>query len=63
MTTAYPHPDITLDQVVALKTAATHLTRDFQGTFGTETVERFLHSSYDQFAGKATIANFLPLLA
>ena len=63
MTTAYPHPEITLDQVVALKTAATHLTRDFHGTFGTETIERFLHSSYDQFAGNATIVNFLPLLA
>ena len=63
MTTAYPHSDITLDQVVALKTAATHLTRDFRGTFGTETIERFLYSSYDQFAGQATIANFLPLLA
>ena len=63
MTTAYPHPEITLDQVVALTTAATRLTRDFQGTFGTETIERFLHSSYDQFAGNATIVNFLPLLA
>ena len=28
-----------------------------------ETIERFLHSSYDQFAGRATIPNFLPLLA
>ena len=28
-----------------------------------ETIERFLHSSYDQFAGRATIRNFLPLLA
>ena len=31
--------------------------------FGVETIERFLHSSYDQFAGRATIPNFLPLLA
>ena len=28
-----------------------------------ETIERFLHSSYDQFARRASIANFLPLLA
>ena len=28
-----------------------------------ETIERFLHSSYDQFAGRATVPNFLPLLA
>jgi arsenate reductase len=55
--------DITLDQQVALNTAATRLVRDFDGTFNTETIERFLHSSYDQFAGRATVANFLPLLA
>ncbi|MEV0796194.1 hypothetical protein AB0I34_00820 [Kribbella sp. NPDC050281] len=29
----------------------------------TETIERFLHSSYDQFATGSTIPNFLPLLA
>jgi len=58
-----PHPEITLDQQLALKTAATRLSGDFAGTFNTETIERFLHSSYDQFAGRATIANFLPLLA
>jgi arsenate reductase (thioredoxin) len=63
MTSTYPRPLIALDQQVALKTAATRLTRDFEGTFGAETIERFLYSSYDQFAGRATIANFLPLLA
>jgi arsenate reductase (thioredoxin) len=61
--TTSPRAQITLDQTVALKTAATRLRRDFDGTFGVETIERFLHSSYDQFAGQATIANFLPLLA
>ncbi|HEY3713850.1 MAG TPA: arsenate reductase ArsC [Jatrophihabitantaceae bacterium] len=63
MTQTYPRHDITLDQQVALKRAATMLARDFDGTFNTETIERFLHSSYDQFAGRATVANFLPLLA
>ncbi len=63
MATAPPYAQITLDQTVALKTAATRLSRDFDGTFGVETIERFLHSSYDQFAGQATIATFLPLLA
>lgn len=61
MTQLYHRHDITLDQVVALKTAATRLGRDFDGTFNTETIERFLHSSNDQFAGRATIPNFLPL--
>ena len=31
--------------------------------FGAETFERFLHSSYDEFAGRAVILSFLPLLA
>ncbi len=43
--------------------AAGHLGREFDGTFGVETIERFLHSSYDEFAGRAAILNFLPLLA
>ena len=59
----HTNPEITLDQQVALKTAATRLHREFEGTFNTETIERFLHSSYDEFAGKATMLNFLPLLA
>ncbi|MGZ5400435.1 MAG: arsenate reductase ArsC, partial [Nocardioides sp.] len=56
-------PEITLDQQVALKTAATRLSGDFEGVFGAETIERFLNSSYEQFANRATVANFLPLLA
>lgn len=63
MTRTHPRPDITLDQQVALRTAATRLGRDFEGVFGVETIERFLISSYDQFAGRATVLNFLPLLA
>ena len=55
--------DLSIDQQLALKTAAARLEREFEGTFGVETIERFLHSSYDQFAGRATIPNFLPLLA
>ncbi|CAB4715524.1 MAG: arsenate reductase ArsC [Actinobacteria bacterium] len=59
----HTNPEITLDQQVALKTAATRLHKEFEGTFNTETIERFLNSSYDEFAGKATMLNFLPLLA
>lgn len=55
--------DLSIDQHVALKTAATRLQREFDGTFGVETIEAFLHSSYEQFAGRATVVNFLPLLA
>ncbi|MBF6100518.1 arsenate reductase ArsC [Nocardia cyriacigeorgica] len=55
--------DLTIDQQHALKTAATRLQGEFDGTFGIDTIERFLHSSYDQFATRATVMNFLPLLA
>ncbi len=54
---------LSLDQALALKTAATRLVSEFETTFGVETVERFLSSSYEEFAGNATMVNFLPLLA
>jgi arsenate reductase len=54
---------IDLDQQVALRTAAARLADDFAGVYGSETIERFLVSSYDQFAERATIARFLPLIA
>ncbi|WP_280505903.1 arsenate reductase ArsC, partial [Nocardia farcinica] len=59
----YLREDLTVDQKVALATAATRLGREFDGVFGIETIERFLHTSYDQFAGRATVINYLPLLA
>ena len=46
-----------------LQSAAANLRREFDGTFGAETIELFLASSYDQFAGDATMSTFLPLLA
>jgi arsenate reductase (thioredoxin) len=51
------------DQSLALKTASKDLGDEFAGVFGTETIEQFLHSSYDQFADRARITNFLPLMA
>jgi arsenate reductase len=54
---------LTVDQQLALKSAATRLAEQFEGTFGPETIERFLSSSYDQFAGRATASNFLPVMA
>ena len=54
---------LTIDQSVALRTAAVRLRRDFDGIFGAETIERFLHSSFDQFADRATVTHFLPLMA
>ena len=54
---------ITIDQQLALKTAATRLATEFETTFGAETIQRFLTSSYDQFADRATLLNYIPLLA
>lgn len=59
----FPHNDLTIDQQLALRTAATRLHQEFAEVFGVETIERFLHTSYDQFATRASVANFLPLLA
>jgi arsenate reductase (thioredoxin) len=55
--------DLSIDQRLALKTAATRLENEFGDMFGVETIDRFLHSSYDQFASRASIPRFLPLLA
>jgi arsenate reductase (thioredoxin) len=61
--TAQHRDDLSIDQQLALRTAAGHLGEEFAGIYGTETIERFLHSSYDQFANRSTVPNFLPLLA
>jgi protein-tyrosine-phosphatase len=63
MNQTWTRRDITLEQGLALRAAAERLAGEFDGTFGADTIERFLHSSYDQFAGRATVVNFLPLMA
>jgi len=69
MTTA-PHPvsertweSLHSDEKLALKQASARLADDFASLYGTETIERFLASSFDQFAGRAKVTKFLPLLA
>jgi len=47
----------------ALSIAATTLAEEFAGTFGVETIEQFLATSYDQFAARARITTYLPLMA
>jgi arsenate reductase len=59
----YLRQDLTIDQRLALRAAASRLQGEFGDAFGVETIERFLHSSYDQFANRASIIDFLPLLA
>ncbi|KAB2810982.1 arsenate reductase ArsC [Pimelobacter simplex] len=57
------NPIITLDQQLALKSAVARLAEEFATTFNAETIERFLESSFEEFAGRATVPNFVPLLA
>jgi protein-tyrosine-phosphatase len=54
---------LTIDQQLALKSAAARLAEEFDGVFGPETIERFLTSSYEQLASRATATNFLPIMA
>ncbi len=61
--TAHWHADLSVDQQLALRTAAARLATEFTGVYGAETIERFLHTSYDQFASAGRLPQFLPLLA
>jgi arsenate reductase len=56
-------PTLTVEQHLSMRTAVATLAKEFAGVFAEETIEAFLTSSYDQFANRATIPNFLPLLA
>ena len=55
MTSTDKRDDLTVDQHLALATAARHLGGEFAGTFGAETIERFLHASYDEFADQSRL--------
>ncbi|HVL28751.1 MAG TPA: arsenate reductase ArsC [Acidimicrobiales bacterium] len=58
-----PDATVPLEHRPLLASAAARLAREFDGVFGVETIEAFLTTSYDQFAGRATVASFLPLMA
>ena len=55
--------DLAIDQLLALRTSAGRLQERFSGVFSTETIERFLYHSYDEFATRAAVVQCLPLLA
>jgi protein-tyrosine-phosphatase len=54
---------MSIEQQHLLRSAATSLSRQFDGIFGQRTIEEFLASSYEQFAGEAEVLTFVPLLA
>ena len=51
-----------LDQQNLIRHAASRLEREFEGTFGPETIARYIADSFDQLAPAATVTTFLPLL-
>ncbi|MFN0090353.1 MAG: arsenate reductase ArsC [Acidimicrobiales bacterium] len=55
--------ELTIEQRQLLRSAAVILQREFEGVFGRATIEEFLASSYDQFAERSTVRNFIPILA
>jgi arsenate reductase len=54
--TWHRHADLSIDQNLALRTAAVRLTEEFSDIYGPETIERILHSSDDQFATGSLLA-------
>jgi protein-tyrosine-phosphatase len=63
MSHGFEREPLSIDQVQALRTAAVRLQRDFRGVFGAETIDQFLQTSFDEFAGRAQVVAYLPLLA
>jgi len=51
-----------LDQQNLVNHAAARLEREFTGTYGPETIERFIIDSLDQLVPTAKVTTFLPLL-
>jgi arsenate reductase (thioredoxin) len=55
--------ELSIDERHALETAVQRLHSEFAGAFDVETVERLVESSYETLAARATVHDFLPLLA
>lgn len=54
--------DLSLEQQQMVTTARANVAREFAGTFGPETIERFIVDSLDQLMATARVKEFLPLL-
>jgi protein-tyrosine-phosphatase len=55
--------ELPLDQQHLVRRVVARLEPDFAGTFGSETIERFVVDSLDQLMPTATITTYLPVLA
>lgn len=63
MTTSVFHDGIPELHLSTLRSSSLMLQRNFEGVFNAETIERFLISSYDDFAARITNDTYLPLFA
>lgn len=63
MTVTFFRDDIAEVHLLTLRSSALLLQKEFTGTFGTETIERFLITSYDEFAGRMANDTYLPMFA
>jgi arsenate reductase (thioredoxin) len=53
--------DIPLDQQQMIRTARARVAEEFAGTFGPETIERFIVDSFDRLVLTAKVTRYLPL--
>ena len=63
MTNSFRREDLSLEHQLVLRAAASRLQHEFEGVFAAETIERFLHSSYDDFAGRFTVVTWSALIS
>jgi arsenate reductase len=63
MTTADHSEDLSVDQQLALRSAAGRLSEEFAGVHDLKTVQSSLSTSYEQLATHSAFDQFLPLLA
>ncbi|MFF3228667.1 arsenate reductase ArsC [Nocardia suismassiliense] len=54
---------LSLDHQTALEHAEARLREEFATMFDLAAIHHYLHSSYDEFASRATVTRYLPLLA
>ena len=54
---------VRIDHQEATRSTAMHLAQRFAGVYGVETIQRGLHSSYQEIGNAATVSSFVPLLA
>ena len=61
-TASNPTVALSTEQKLLIRQAAERLQREFEGTFNTETIERYISDSQTRLESRAKFANWLPIL-